>query len=358
MALFDGIRDFFNPDYVTEEERANQLQAQSDDLWGQVMGDQPSVEELMGLDPFFSPQYLGMPPRPGGAGKPGTQMTQAQAQARAEWDAEYARRVQEAQADPYHGLELLGESEMAGAGADPASIEAQRRALGQMQGIYDAGGYTDSERAQLQMAQRDAAMGERSQRLAAMESARARGMGGSGMDLMGALAAQQGGANRASDYANQIAIAGQQRALQALQQSGDWAGRMRDQSFSEDSARRAQADAFNMVNVGMMNDWTRARGDAVQTAYGNQMAATAGATGQYNQSAAINREDSAADRAQTQQIMQGVITGIGAAVGGPAGAQVGSAVGGAVGRQQTPSNGFELPSYPTGYTTKNTGRTY
>lgn len=292
---------------------------------------------------------VGLRDRPGG-GRFGGQTNRAgdlEAEAR---EAYYREQLAN---DPLWGLQVADQSQLEGAAADPYSIESQRRALQQMQGIYDAGGYTDTERAQLQLSQRDAAMGERSQRLAALEGARARGMGGGGMELMGALAAQQGGANRASDWANQIAIAGQQRALQALQNSGQMASQMRSQSFGEDSGRRAAADAWNQYQTGLIQQRQAGMGDAAQQGFNNQVTATAGLTGQLANTQQLHgqREE---DAEQSGAAVFNTV--LGAATGGMTGA-AGAAAGGMTGRttaQQPNAPQYELPSYYTG----RTGRRY
>jgi hypothetical protein len=289
-----------------QEELANANQ----DAWQNFFdNERPSTDALMGLtEEMYSPDALGMGPRPvvGPDGVAGTNTLAA-------WEDEYQRRLQTAKNDPYFGLEQLGDPEAGQTAADPEAIAAQRRALQGMGDIYDQGGYTAAERAQNQLAQRDAAMGERSQRLAVQQQAASRGMGGGGMELMGALAAQQGGANRASDAAAQFAIAGQQRAMQALQNYGQQAGQMRNQSFGEDQTRRSARDAWTAANVGARNDWTQARGDAVQTGFDNDYQATVGLTGG-NQALAnyhkSEEDEAAANWAATKQTAQDIAAGV------------------------------------------------
>lgn len=349
MAIFDGLRNMFTGGkYETEAERADELQEQSDALWGDVLDQQPGMNDLMGLDAFagqtpqeYIDEHLAEQGVGGGFGREGgfaggsrgAGLAQRLRTGGATQDAREQWLQEQIANDPFFGLQQLGTPEMAGAAADPAAIRAQRDMLRQMQDIVRGGGYTDAERGQMQMLQRDAAMGERAQRLAVQQQAAARGMGGGGMELMGALAAQQGGANRANDFANQTAVAAQQRMLQAMQMRGDMGTQMRSQSFDEDAQRRRAQDAFNMYNVGAQNDWTRYRGDTAQQQYRNLMDATAGASGQYNASAARADQQAAQDAAQTQQIISMVATGAGYAAGGPAGGAAAGQVAGAMGRQ-------------------------
>jgi hypothetical protein len=195
--------------------------------------------------------------------------------------AQQAYMAEQMRNDPYFGLSQLGTPEMAGAQADPQAIEAQRRALQQMQGIADAGGWTQEERSQNRMAQQDASRYEQSQRAAAQQQAAMRGMNQSGAAMMGALSAQQGGANRAADSGDRFAIEGQRRALQAMQQAGNWGTQMRGQSFGEESPRGGGVDEWNRANVGAQNAWTANRGAMAQQQFQNQATVAAGQTGQY-----------------------------------------------------------------------------
>lgn len=190
----------------------------------------------------------------------------------------------------------LGDSEMGQAAADPTSIEAQLRALQGMQDIYAQGGYTASERAQLEQMQRAQASNERSQRQAIVQNAYARGLGGSGAEMAAALAAQQGAANRGAQQAQDIAISGQQRALQALQGAGQLGGQSRGQSFNEAAARASAVDDFNRNNTQYDRDVTRRNVErtnedkrnvatARQQEFANRANVKAGMTGQYNQAA-------------------------------------------------------------------------
>jgi hypothetical protein len=342
MAGFgQNFLNYFVPSYETdEEEQAADLQDQSVDAWGNVLSGAPTQNDLLGLSGFagqapqeYIDEYLAensSGPATGGL-REGNDRRADRQQGNLTQQAQEQWLQEQMASDPYFGLQQLGTSELSGAGADPASIQAQRDALRQMQGIYEDGGYTDSERAQLQMSQRDAAMGERSQRMAVQQQAAARGMGGGGMELMGALAAQQGGANRANDSANQIAIAGQQRALQALQNSGQVASQMRGQSFGEDASRRQAADAWTAANVGAQNAWTQNRGDAAQQTFNNTVTGTQGLTGQQNTAANyyqnVANQNTAGAGATTQAIAGAAMQGFGAMGGGPTGTMGGTGTG-------------------------------
>ena len=139
--------------------------------------------------------------------------------------------------------------------ADAADIDAQRRALANLEGIYEGGGYTDVERGQIEQAMQQSRALERAGTLAAQQQAAARGMIGAGSQMAAQLAAQQGAMNRGRTASTNIAAAGQQRALQALQGAGNLGTRMRGQSFDEAFQRGSAIDSFARNDM----DYRRAR---------------------------------------------------------------------------------------------------
>lgn len=184
-----------------------------------------------------------------------------------------------------------------------AGTEAQMMALRQMQGIAGAGGYTPLEQQQIQQAQYQAAQGEKSQRDAQVQQMQMRGMAGGGGEMAARLAAQQGGANRASADATNIATNAQMRALQAMQQ-----GATIGQGQQTNATNRASAiDAFNQANTNRqqgVNQRNAAATTAARTqATSDRQSVLAGATGQYNGNAS-----NAAQRARDQQsLLTGII---------------------------------------------------
>lgn len=179
------------------------------------------------------------------------------------------------QASQESGDIMLGDSAAGQAAADPEAIAAQRQALKQLSGdaatfrdIYDQGGYTDVERAQLERTMSQARQNERSQREAIGQRMAARGMMGGGQELASQLAAQQGQANTAQLQGAEIAAAGQERALRSLAQAGDLTGQsgrlssqMRGQSFEEDFSRGSAIDKFSESDVQYRRDVDQRRAD-------------------------------------------------------------------------------------------------
>lgn len=154
--------------------------------------------------------------------------------------------------------------------ADAGSIESQRRALANLEGIYEGGGYTDVEREQIGQAMQQARDLERAGTMAARQQAAARGMTGSGAQMAAQMAAQQGAMNRGRSAATDIAMSGQQRALQALQGAGRTAGEMRGQSFEEDFERGSAIDQFasDDADYRRAREQRRAAADTMRNEYG------------------------------------------------------------------------------------------
>ena len=187
---------------------------------------------------------------------------------------------------------------------------AQLQALRQMQGIAGAGGYTNLERDQIAQAQRQAAGYEKSQRDAQLQQMQMRGMAGGGGEMAARLQAQQGGANRASGAATDIATQAQMRALQAMQAGGQIGAQQQASAGQQQTMvgnRAAAVDQFNQANTNRQQS-VQQRNAAAQTAARQQatqdrMSVLAGATGQYNGNAA----NASARQAQAQGLLTGII---------------------------------------------------
>lgn len=149
--------------------------------------------------------------------------------------------------DELGGLQnqLQGMSSQESAGwQDARGNGAMLGALGQMQAIGGAGGYTDLERSQIAQAQYQANQGAQAQRQALQQQYQMRGMGGSGMEMASAMQANQAGANQASANATNIAAQAQNRALSAIQNSYSM-GQGRTQTQAQAGAA---ADNWNQQN--------------------------------------------------------------------------------------------------------------
>lgn len=146
-----------------------------------------------------------------------------------------------------------------GAAASTGNNQAAVDALRQMQGIASTG-WTPADRQAQQQSATQAAQQEQGQRGAVEQQAAARGQYGGGMQMMGALAAQQGGANRAASTASDIASRGADRRMGATQAVSQMGNEFANQAFQ----RGSSADQFNQWASGQQTG-------AVMGAYGAQM---------------------------------------------------------------------------------------
>lgn len=169
----------------------------------------------------------------------------------------------------------LGPSALEKVNVDPVAKEAQRRAYGRLMEMGTQTGLSVEDRAALDEARAETSRQEQGQRGAILESARARGVSGSGMEMQAQLMAQQGGADRNAAAGVNAAGEARRRAMQALVAAGGAAGQARGQDWQEQSGKAQATDAisqFNANNVkwkhgadtekaGTMADFDMASGD-------------------------------------------------------------------------------------------------
>lgn len=135
----------------------------------------------------------------------------------------------------------------------PTVLEAQGKTLSDMSRVAEEG-ITASEQADLYAGESRARQHERGQREAILQQARERGVGGSGFELAAQLAAQQSGAGRqAAEGFNTQALA-KQRALTALMNQGELAGRMRGQEYREGADQAQAKDAITAFNLQQLKE--------------------------------------------------------------------------------------------------------
>lgn len=139
--------------------------------------------------------------------------------------------------------------------SDPKFKEAQMKALAGLQDIAEQGGLTATDKARLNDIAKSEGVRERGAREAILQNAAERGVSGSGLELMAQLKSQQESAGRQSDRDTEVAAEAERRALEALVNSGNMAGNIRGQDFSE-ASRIAQAkDEINRFNTNTLNNF-------------------------------------------------------------------------------------------------------
>lgn len=145
----------------------------------------------------------------------------------------------------------LGQTSLTGITTDPALKQAQMNALLKLQDVGATGmSATDQARlAQIQTEQQAALRGEQG---AIQQNLATRGMGGGMSEMVAKQIAAQGAANRMSQQGLDVKAQAEQRALQALMQSGQLGGQMQQQDFSQQAQVAAAKDAiakFNTANL-------------------------------------------------------------------------------------------------------------
>lgn len=182
------------------------------------------------------------------------------------------------------------------------------------------GGFSDTDRAMMDENRRRETMTARADREAAMSALEARGMAGSGMDLVSRMSADEAAASRnASSNVSMLAAAQQRQsdAMRSLAETGSAASGAARDAWSR---RASGLDAWNARetdyrrglegrNTGHENASRESRSRANQQEYDNRERAVAGVTNQYSTDS--SRRNAEADRAQqSDDETAGLIAGL------------------------------------------------
>lgn len=239
---------------------------------------------------------------------------------------------------------------------DPRLIQEQKNYLNKLKGLGEEG-LSAEDKLGLEMASRSAASDAQARRGAALQSARARGVAGGGLEFALGEQANQSAADRQSlEGMQQAAQAARQRALYTQAYGGEL-GSQRQADFGRESmnkdiinrfnqlnsGQRNQAQMFNLQNMqNIMNQNVGGRNqaqmlnqggkrDMAQQNYLNQLSKTGLQAGMYDQMAKAYAAEAEKNAARRKALGQGIGQGIGAMFGGPAGAAVGGGIGGGIG---------------------------
>lgn len=154
-------------------------------------------------------------------------------------------------------LERVGKSNFEDLSSDPRLKADQMAALSALKELADNGGMTAQDRANLARIQSQVAQADRGRRDAILQNAHARGMSGGGQELLAQLQSSQAATDRSAQQGLDVAGMAQQRALEAMMQSGQLAGNIRGQDWDEAARRAAAMDAINTFNTSQANDMSR-----------------------------------------------------------------------------------------------------
>lgn len=143
-----------------------------------------------------------------------------------------------------------GPSAMAGVTEDPTLRNDQMSSLSALRSIASNSGLRPEDKIAYQQVTDRANQNERANRAAIFQNLAARGMTGGGQELAQQLSNQQGQATTNSMMGSEMAADANKRALQAIVQSGQMAGGIRQQDFGVKSAKAQAEDAMAQFNAG------------------------------------------------------------------------------------------------------------
>lgn len=144
---------------------------------------------------------------------------------------------------------MQGDSELRNIKMDPALRDAQLGALDRMQQIGNSNGLLAEDVALLNKQRQEAALADRGRREAILSNNQARGLSGSGNELLAQLSSSQAATQRQNQAGLDIAGMAQKRAIDAIERSGQLGGQIRGQDWSEAAQRAAAQDAINQFNA-------------------------------------------------------------------------------------------------------------
>lgn len=141
-----------------------------------------------------------------------------------------------------------GPSNMAGVSGNADAQKAQMQALQILQQTGQTG-MTPQSQAALNQIRQQVATDTNAKQQAIQQQFAARGQGGSGAELIGALQAAQSGANQESTAGDQVSAQASQNALQAIGQAGTLGGQIQQQQFGEQAQKAQAQDVINQFNT-------------------------------------------------------------------------------------------------------------
>lgn len=144
---------------------------------------------------------------------------------------------------------MLQGSEMGNVSTDPRLKQAQLDSLLKLQEVANNDGMSAQDQSRLSQIQSQLRQQEQGSRQAIMQNMAQRGMSGSGFELAANLSNQQGSADRASAEGLEVKAQAEKRALEAIMNSGQLGGQIRNQDFTEKSAVAQAQDQINKFNT-------------------------------------------------------------------------------------------------------------
>lgn len=138
----------------------------------------------------------------------------------------------------------VGASAVGAITEDSSLRDAQKQALSMMQNRAQVG-LSAEDRSALNQVRQQVQTDVQAKNAQILQQMSARGQGGSGAELVAQLQNSQSGADRASSASDELMAQAQQRALQALSQSGSMASNLRGQDFDVANTKAQALDERN-----------------------------------------------------------------------------------------------------------------
>jgi hypothetical protein len=186
----------------------------------------------------------------------------------------------------YEGLDALGigkleqalaqtvpDSELKKIKADPKLKQAQMNALEKIQEVANDPNLTLADQQRVNQVLKKTNRAAQGNNARVLEAMAARGQLNSGASLAAQLQNNQAAAEQANEQGMDIAASAQERALSAMMQGGELAGRMRGQDFTEQAQIGAAQDAINRYNSGAKERAQQWNNENSKWLYGNAVAA-------------------------------------------------------------------------------------
>lgn len=142
-----------------------------------------------------------------------------------------------------------GQSAFQNLSTDPRMRDMALKEMSQMDAISNAGGLDPQSLAAMDQAKDMANSDVQARNGALQQNLQARGMGGSGADISGLIAAQQGGANREHMAAVQNGAAARQRSMEAMGNAAHMANDIGDRDWSRAAQRAGALDSNARFNA-------------------------------------------------------------------------------------------------------------
>lgn len=148
----------------------------------------------------------------------------------------------------------MGPSALEGISVDPRLREAQMNALARLEEIGAGGGMTAQDRLKLAQIRDEQTADLRGATGAIEQQMAARGLSGGVSELVSKQIAAQSAANRAAQEGMNLKAQAEQRALDAIMQSGQLGGQIRGQEFGEQERVAQAKDLINKFNTQALAD--------------------------------------------------------------------------------------------------------